>query len=104
MELARCTLDSVRVLEVRWDKEDTVGVEGYTFLYGDGNKNHQLGIEFLHRRIESTFKTGEFASNRMSHIMLRGCWCDIIFMNVHAPRVEKSGDSNDKFYEEFERL
>jgi len=33
---------------------------------------------------------------------LRGHWCNIIVLNVHAPREEKSDDSKDSFYEELE--
>jgi len=36
------------------------------------------------------------------HIVLRGCWCKIIVLNVHAPCEEKSDDSKDSFYEELE--
>jgi len=47
-------------------------------------------------------KTAEFVSDRMSHIVLRGCWCNIIVWNVHVPSEEKSGDSKDSFCEELE--
>jgi len=33
---------------------------------------------------------------------LRGRWCNIIVLNVHAPREEKSDDSKDSFYVELE--
>jgi hypothetical protein len=59
-ELPRFRLDLVRVQEVRWDKEGTVGVEGYTFSYGEGNENHQMGTGFLQQRILSSVKTVEF--------------------------------------------
>jgi len=53
-----------------------------------------LGTEFLvHHRIESAVKRVEFISDRMSHIVLRGCWCNIIVWNVHAPSEEKCDDS-----------
>jgi hypothetical protein len=38
----------------------------------------------------------------MSHIILRGCWCDIIVLNVHAPAEDKIDDMKDRFYEELE--
>ena len=38
----------------------------------------------------------------MSHIVLRGQWCNIIVLNVHAPSKEKSDSSKDSFYEELE--
>ena len=36
----------------------------------------------------------------MGYIVLRGRWCNIIVLNVHAPREEKSDSSKDSFYEE----
>jgi hypothetical protein len=38
----------------------------------------------------------------MSYIILRGCWCHIIALNVHAPTEDKTNDVNDSFYEELE--
>ena len=43
-ELARYKLDLVGVQEVRWEKEGTVKAGDYSFFYGTGNENHQLGI------------------------------------------------------------
>ena len=39
----------------------------------------------------------------MSYIVLRGRWCNIIVLNVHAPSEEKSDSSKDIFYEELEQ-
>jgi hypothetical protein len=36
----------------------------------------------------------------MSYIILKGCWCNIIVLNVHAACEDKSGDIKDSFYEE----
>jgi len=36
-------------------------------------------------------------------IVLRGRWCNIIVLNVHAPSEDKSDDSKDRFYEELEQ-
>jgi hypothetical protein len=36
----------------------------------------------------------------MSYITLRGCWCNIIVLNVRAPCEDKSDDVKDSFYEE----
>jgi len=58
---------------------------------------------FLHHRIESAVKREEFVSDRMSYIVLRGPWCNIIFRSMHAPSEEKSDDSRDGFYEELEQ-
>jgi hypothetical protein len=32
----------------------------------------------------SAVKKVQFGSDRMSYIILRGCWCHIIVLNVHA--------------------
>jgi hypothetical protein len=39
----------------------------------------------------------------MSVIILKGYWCHIIVLNIHAPTEDKS-DVKDSFYEELERL
>jgi hypothetical protein len=40
----------------------------------------------------------------MLYIILRGCWCDIIVLNVHAPTEDKIDDVKDMFYKELERI
>jgi hypothetical protein len=40
----------------------------------------------------------------MSYIKLRGCWCHIIVLNVHAPTQDKTDDVKDSLYEEMERV
>ena len=37
---------------------------------------------FVHHRIVSAVKTVDFVSDRMSYILLRGRWCNIIVLNV----------------------
>jgi len=59
---------------------------------------------FVHRRIASAVKRAEFVSDRLSHIVLRGPWRNIIVVNVHAPSEEKSEESKDSFYEELEQV
>jgi hypothetical protein len=55
-------------------------------------------------RIISAVKRVEFVSDRMSHIILRGSWCHIIVLNIHAPTEDKTDDVKDSFYEEVERV
>jgi hypothetical protein len=57
---------------------------------------------FVHQRIISAIKRVEFVSDTMSYIGLRGRWCNIIVLNVHAPTEGKGDDSKDSFYEELE--
>jgi hypothetical protein len=98
-ELARYKLDLVGVHEIRWEKGGTVRAGDYTFLNDKGKENRQLGTGFfVHQRIISAIKRVEFASDRMSYIVLRGRWCNIIVLNVHAPTEERSYDSKDSFY------
>jgi hypothetical protein len=41
-------------------------------------------IFIVHNRIISAVKSVEFLSDRMSYTVLRGRWCDIIVLKVHA--------------------
>jgi hypothetical protein len=61
---------------------------------------------FVHHRIVSAVKRVEFVSDRVSYtrIVLRGRWCNIVVLNVHAPSEDKSDDSKDSFYEELEQV
>jgi len=52
---------------------------------------------FVHRRIVSAVKRVEFVSDRLSYIVLRGRWRNIIVVNMHAPSEEKSEESKDSF-------
>src|SRR5215468_1335688 len=61
-------------------------------------------VFFVHQRIASAVKRVEFVSDRISYIVLRGRWCNIIILNVHAPSEEKSDESKDSFYEELEQV
>jgi hypothetical protein len=40
----------------------------------------------------------------MTYVILRGCWCHIIVLNVHAPTEDKTDDVKDNLNEEVERV
>jgi hypothetical protein len=52
------------------------------------------------KRIISAVRRVEFVSDRMSYIILRGRWCNIIVVNVHASCEDTSSDKKDSLYEE----
>ena len=58
----------------------------------------------VHHRLLSAVKRVEFVSDRVSYIVLRGRWCNIIVLNVHSSSEEKSDDSKDSYYEELEQV
>jgi hypothetical protein len=86
-------------------REGTESAGEYTFFYGNGNENYELGTGlFVHKRIISAVRRVEFINDRISYIILTGHWCDIIVCNVHAPTEDKVDDIKDRFYEELEHF
>ena len=87
--------------EVRWVKGGTVREGDYNFFYEKRHENHQLVSRYVvHQKIASLVKRIEFVSYRISYVVLRGRWCNIIVLNVHEPSKEKSDNSEYSFYEE----
>jgi hypothetical protein len=88
----------VGVQEVKWDRCGTEPAGQYTFFYEKGIENHELDTDlFVLKRIISAVTRVEFISGRMLYIILRGRWCDIIVLNVHAPAENKIDDMKDSF-------
>jgi hypothetical protein len=58
----------------------------------------------VHKKIISAVRRIEFVSDRKSYIILRGSWCNIIVVNVHAPCEYTSDDIKDSFYKELGRV
>ena len=93
------------ITEFGWNKGDTVRPGDYNFIYGKGNKNHELGTRHsVYHTIVSAVTTVESVSDRMSYVVMKGHWCNISDLNVHAPSEEKGDDTKDSFYEELEQV
>jgi hypothetical protein len=56
---------------------------------GNGNAIHHLrtGL-FVHKGIVSAIKEGSVVSDRMSYVILRGHWCDIVLVCLHQLSVK----------------
>jgi cell wall-associated NlpC family hydrolase len=103
--LEKYKLSLVGVQKIRCNKVLTVRAGDCIFFCGQENENHQLGAgHFVHHKILSAVKRVDFVSDRMSYIVLRDCWCNIIVLNVHAPSWEKSDEIKDFFCEELYKV
>jgi hypothetical protein len=88
-----------------WEQGGTKRAVDYTFFYGQGNEDYQLGTSFfVHKRIISAAVRVGFVSDRISYIIFRGRLCSIIDLNVHEPYEDKSNDVKYSLYEELKRV
>jgi hypothetical protein len=61
-------------------------------------------VLYVRESHQQLIKRVEFLWDRMSNMLMRGCWCDIIFRNVLAPTWDKIDDMKNSSYEELERV
>jgi hypothetical protein len=70
----------------------------YIFFYGKEAKIMNWNrIFFLHHRIVSAVKKVGFVSDRISYIVLKGRWYNIILVNLHAQAKRKVKSYNTDF-------
>ena len=104
-ELAWYKLGLVGVQDFGWDKGGHSKNRGVYFVHGKMKQISSIGNRTsVHHQIKSAVKRVEFVSDRMSYVVLRGRWCNIILLNVHAPSEMKNDYSKDRFYEELEQV
>jgi hypothetical protein len=106
-ELYKYKLHLVRAQEVRWEGSGTESAGKYKFFsVGRGMRimNYVQDFFFVHKRIISAVKRVLFVIVRMSYIILRGRWCHIIVLYVHAQTEDNTDDVKDSFYEQLERV
>jgi hypothetical protein len=58
----------------------------------------------VHKKIVSAVRRVEFVSDRMLCVILRGRWCNIIVLSVHAMSEDKGDDGKEKFCRKLGRV
>jgi hypothetical protein len=100
-ELARYKLNLVGVQDTRWDgRAVALNLQENTHCSVERGTRIMNWVQiFLHKKIIAVKRV-----DRMPYKILRGHWCDIIFLNVHAPTEDKIDDVKNSFSEELERV
>jgi hypothetical protein len=76
-----------------------------THVCTERGSNPWIRYRFLvHKRFTSAVKRVESVSDRMSYIILRGCFCHVILLNIHASREDKIDDVKASFYAELKSV
>jgi hypothetical protein len=83
-ELGKCKLD---LTVYRRSDGRMVALQRHRVIafYEEGNVDNQLRTHFFaHKRIISVVRRVKCVSNRMLYIILKGCWCNIIVLDVQV--------------------
>jgi hypothetical protein len=102
MTVSKYKLDLVGVRKSDWNVVAPNWQENTHFSMEKGMKIMNWYRIPVHKRIVSAVKKAEYVSDRMSYIILRGSWCHIIVLYVHASTENITDDVKDSFYEELE--
>jgi hypothetical protein len=78
----------VGIQEVRLDRGGTEPTGEYTIFYGKGIENYVLvGVFSYIRDSYQQLRGQEVAGDSLSHILLRGRWCNVVFLNAHVQKM-----------------
>jgi hypothetical protein len=76
---------------------------GYYNFSMENERKSSIQNRTFCRRV-SVVNRAQFVTDRVSYIVVRGRWCDVIVLNVHARTQEKSDYSKDRFYEKLKQV
>jgi hypothetical protein len=81
-----------------WECRSLGGTKGILNFIWPRKRKSSIGNRiFVLHRIVIAVKRVEFVSDRMSYIVLRGHWCNIVVLSEHAPSKEKSDEPKYSF-------
>jgi len=104
-DLAKYKFDSVDVQEFMVQRKHCKSRRLYFLLWHRKVKSSTgNSFFFVHHRILPAVKREGFVNERILYVVLRGHWCNIIVLNVHATCEKKRDDSKHNFYKELEQV